>query len=156
MERDGSAEENQNHVPTPVDQVAQREQYKSVGETFGLDAADDPFAGQLRVIVKRKEQCGGKHGGERSRHKPPTQALPRPGEQQPHGNSADPRRGREREPARQPAEQPNEHDLGIGRFEEQVALAPRRIPVVFEPADVVGFIYSRRRVAGGNERKLTR
>src|SRR5262249_22968153 len=51
----------------------------------------------------------------------------------------------------EPTEQPDKNDLRVGRFKKQIASTPLRIPVMLQPGDVMSFIDTRRKVAGGDE-----
>ena len=130
-------------IPAPQQQRFQAEEYKDEGESLGLDAADQPFAGQVAVLDQRRDQGG------RDRRKPAprchgeTQSPPCPSQQAPSQHPAGPCQGCRPQPPRQPAEGEIEDPMRVGRVEEEIVRGPSRIPEMDRLAQVVGLVHVR-------------
>ena len=118
-------------IPTPAHDRCEPQEDEHIGKALGLDAADDPFAGHVRIFIEQYEQRGGKHRQPGPRQYRPTQASPGPSQQPPRQQPAEPSHRPERQQPGEPTERPKKHLMRIGRVHEKIMLAPIRIPIVF-------------------------
>ena len=90
MEGGRGAEERPDTLEAPQGECFEAQECEDVGEAFGFDAADHPFAGHVAVLHEADEKGGGPDGHPAAWQDGVAESPPCPGEESPGNETSAP------------------------------------------------------------------
>ena len=140
VKRGCRSQERPDAVHQAARQGLQPQEGQYVGESLGLDAADDPLARHVAMLHQADKQGRRPYRSPAARDNRPAEPLPRPGQQSPGDQPARPDGDHRRQHDRQPAERKVKNRVRVGGVEKRVIGNPTGIPIVDRLADIVGLV----------------